>query len=937
MSSKVILLDGNNIAYRAFYALPATISTSSGTITNAVLGFTNMLLKLIEEQRPDVITCAFDSRGPTFRHDIFNDYKATRKKMPDELIGQMPLIKEVLKAFDIKILEVEGYEADDIIATLATAAPKRSCQTLIVSSDKDILQLVSKEVKVMAIKKGITDTIIFDEEKVIEKFGVVPEKIKDFLALTGDSSDNIPGVAGIGPKTALSLLEKYESIEEIYENIEQIKNEKLKTLLIDSREVALKSKELTRLKTEMEINVDEVFNSIFKDVDYKKIEHIFNTLEFNSLKKRAENIIKKIGKSGSESLASDDFKQGKTEITVKSMKQSLFLNELDFEKIKKDEIKKIFVSVLNKKLNGNENGSPVLPGGVIISDESGNSWFVDESNLCSSQTGRSLKLVMENEMIEKSGFDLKQIYKYLKNFEITMNGTLIDYKIIYLLLNPVKSDISLNEITKDLLEVEIDDFLAQDISISSSITGPAVKNPKNDQMSFIFAAEEKEKPVTLYDPATAIKELEPMLKIVSVYKKIDKILFGKIKEENIEKLYYGIEAPLIKVFAEIELKGVYIDREYLDNLIKEYEIDINNLTGEIYNLCDEKFNINSTQQLAQVLFEKLKLRTSKKTKTGFSTGAETLLAIRETHPVIEKILDYREKVKLKNTYLDVLPNLIDTKDNRVHTTYNQLGTTTGRVSSNNPNLQNIPVRTELGKQIRKAFIPGEGYDLLLSADYSQIELRILAHLADDSDLISTFNSGQDIHSRTASEIFGIKYSEVDENMRRKAKAINFGIIYGMTEFGLKSRLSISEDEAREYIRLYFSRYPKVRSYMDFLIETAYKTGYTTTIFGRKRYIKELATANANIRNLGERLAVNTPIQGSAADIMKLSTVMLFNSLKKENIDSNIILHVHDEIVLELKECDLDKIKAIVIDSMENCIEIKAKLRVDIKIGSNWYI
>jgi len=937
LGNKIILLDGNNIAYRAFYALPATIATSSGTITNAVLGFTSMLLKLIEEQRPDVIACAFDSRGPTFRHDIFNDYKATRKKMPDELIGQMPLIKEVLKAFDIKILEVMGYEADDIIATLASAAPNKFYQTLIVSSDKDILQLVSKEVKVMSIKKGITDTVIFNEEKVIEKFGIIPEKIKDFLALTGDSSDNIPGVAGIGPKTALSLLKEYGSIEEIYENVEKIKNEKLKALLIANKEIALKSKELTQLKTEMEINVDEVFNSIFKNVDYKKIEHIFNTLEFSSLKKRAENIIKKIGKSSDESLVSDDSEKKKIEITGGGIRQNLFLNELDFEKIKKDEIKKVFITVLNKKINENESSNPVLLNGIIISDESGNSWFIDESNLHSSQTGKSLKSIMENEMIEKSGFDLKLVYKYLKSFGITTNGVLIDYKIIYLLLNPVKSDVGLNEIAEDLLGVEIDDFLAQDINISNNIAEPVNKNLKNNQMSFSFTAEEKEKPIIFYDPAAIIKELGPILKLVSLYKKIDRILLEKIKEENIEKLYYEIEAPLVVVFAEIELKGVYIDNKYLDDLIKEYEIDINRLTDEIYNLCDEKFNINSTQQLAQVLFEKLKLQTSKKTKTGFSTGAGTLLAIYNAHPVIEKILDYREKVKLKNTYLDVLPNLIDPKDNRVHTTYNQLGTTTGRISSNNPNLQNIPVRTGLGKQIRKAFIPGEAYDLLLSADYSQIELRILAHLADDEGLISAFNSGQDIHSRTASEVFGIKYSEVDENLRRKAKAINFGIIYGMTEFGLKSRLSISEDEAREYIKLYFLRYPKIRSYMDFLIETAYKTGYTTTIFGRKRYIKELATTNANIRNLGERLAVNTPIQGSAADIMKLSTVMLFDSLKKENIDSNIILHVHDEIVLELKERDLDKIKAIVIDSMENCIKIKAKLKVDIKTGRNWYI
>ena len=340
MGNKIILLDGNNIAYRAFYALPATIATSSGTITNAVLGFTSMLLKLIEEQRPDVIVCAFDSRGPTFRHEIFNDYKATRKKMPDELIGQMPLIKEVIKAFDIKILEVEGYEADDIIATLASAAPNKFNETLIVSSDKDILQLVSREVKVMSIKKGITDTVIFNEEKVQEKFGIIPEKIKDFLALTGDSSDNIPGVAGIGPKTALSLLKVYGSIEEIYENVEKIKNEKLKALLIANKEIALKSKELVQLKTEMEINVDEVFNSVFKNLNYKKIEHIFDTLEFSSLKKRAENIIKKIGKSSDESLVSDDSKQKNIEITGKRTRQNLFLNELDFEKIKKKRNKK---------------------------------------------------------------------------------------------------------------------------------------------------------------------------------------------------------------------------------------------------------------------------------------------------------------------------------------------------------------------------------------------------------------------------------------------------------------------------------------------------------------------------------------------------------------------------------------------------------------------
>ncbi|MCL4377057.1 MAG: DNA polymerase [Actinobacteria bacterium] len=461
------------------------------------------------------------------------------------------------------------------------------------------------------------------------------------------------------------------------------------------------------------------------------------------------------------------------------------------------------------------------------------------------------------------------------------------------------------------------------------------------QMEFSFAEEpESEGPEQkrkIIDYVISTDWFNEILKYVDHYVKIDSMLTEKLEEEDLHRSYYEIEEPLIKVLADMEFKGVNIDREYLNGLIKEYDSNIRELTGAIYSLCDSEFNINSTQQLSQILFEKLKLKTQKKTKTGYSTDVSTLMAIYDSHPVIEKILDYREKVKLKNTYIDVLPTLIDPVDGRVHTTYNQLGTTTGRISSNNPNLQNIPVRTELGKQIRKAFIPGKGYDLLLSADYSQIELRILAHLANDDDLIAAFNSNEDIHTRTASEIFGIAYDSVDENMRRKAKAINFGIIYGMTEFGLKSRLSISEDEAREYIRLYFARYPRVKKYINYLIESAYKNGFTTTMFGRKRYIKELATTNVNIRNLGERLAVNTPIQGSAADIMKLATVILYNNLCNGNLDSNIILHVHDEIVLELHKKDCKIIEKTVKDSMENCIKLKTRLKVDIKVEKNWYI
>jgi DNA polymerase-1 len=433
------------------------------------------------------------------------------------------------------------------------------------------------------------------------------------------------------------------------------------------------------------------------------------------------------------------------------------------------------------------------------------------------------------------------------------------------------------------------------------------------------------------------RKIDLTVKYVSLYSRLEKILLKKIDNEKLNKLYDEIEGPLIKILAYIEYVGVNIDRKYLRSLIKEYEVNINRLTEDIYKLCGCNFNINSPQQLAKILYSKLNLPAVKKTKTGFSTNAGTLLAIFDRHPVIEKILNYREKVKLKNTYIDVLPSLINSRDNRIHTTYNQLGTSTGRISSSKPNLQNIPVRTDLGRQIRKAFIPGKNYDLLMSADYSQIELRVLAHLSEDEDLIEAFNLGEDIHKRTASEIFSVPYNEVDENLRRKAKAINFGIIYGMTEYGLKSRLSISEDEAREYIKMYFNRYQKVRKYIDTLISSTYKNGYTTTIFGRKRYIRELSSGNINIRNLGERLAVNTPIQGSAADIMKLSTIILFNELQSVGIDSNIILHVHDELVLELKKDDLNKVEKIVRNSLENCIELKVGLEVDIKTGKNWYI
>ncbi|MFZ3085764.1 MAG: DNA polymerase I [Candidatus Hydromicrobium sp.] len=911
-NNKVILIDGNNIAYRAFYALPDSISTSSGIITNAVLGFTNMLLKLIEEQHPDTIVCAFDSKIPTFRHKIFDRYKINRKKMPTELSSQFPLIKEVLDAFNIIYLEKDGFEADDILAGIVNSIKDEFNQIIIVTGDKDLLQLVSGNIKVMAIKKGITDTVIFDRLKVEEKFGVKPENMKDLLALMGDSSDNIPGVPGIGPKTARLLVKKYGCLEEIYKNINKVDNPRLRELLTNNKKLAELSKELTTLKIARDTDVSEFINKSFKNISFNKVKQLFESLEFRSLEKRLVNLKDKI-----------DFKE---EIPVVKKRA----NKINLKHLTGGSN----LEILNKNLTTNIyitefTGDDVFYG-IILYSGVDSAFLIERDSLNESAIREAIKKLLENKEIKKSGYDFKKIYKILKDYGICLSGKLIDYKILYLILNPLKSTTTLDEITGDLLNMEI-----EDIELSEGKEG-------SDLIEFKDIKEKKQLTLDLYkDEKQKIKAdkeyLDGILRRLSLYKKIETGLLEKIKKEKLDKLYWRIEEPLIQVLAEMEYTGVNIDNKYLSSLIEEYELDIGRLEKEIYKLCGEEFNINSSQQLSEILYRKLNLPVTKKIKTGFSTDAGALKAIYDSSPIIKKILDWREKTKLKNTYIDVLPALIDPEDLRVHTTYNQLGTSTGRISSSDPNLQNIPVRTDYGRQIRKAFIPGKGYDLILASDYSQIELRVLAHLSGDENLLGSFNRKEDIHTRTASEIFRVSYDDVDVTLRRKAKAINFGIIYGMTEYGLKSRLSIPEEEAKEYIQKYFDRYPGVKKYLKFLIDDAYKKGYTTTIFGRKRYLKELGSSNVRIRSLGERFAVNTPIQGSAADIMKLSTVILFNKLKLNNIDSNIILHVHDELVLELKERDLEKIKKIVIESMENCVSLKVKLSVDIKTGKNWYI
>ena len=950
MSKKIILIDGNNIAYRAFYALPQTISTSDGTITNAVYGFTTMVLKLIDEYKPDNIIAAFDSKTPTFRHELFKEYKAQRLKMPDDLISQIPLIKEVLKSLNINCLEIEGYEADDIIASLANKLKDYFDEIIIVSSDKDILQLVNDKIKVLSLKKGITDTIIYDSNGVVSKFGVPPDKIKDLLALMGDSSDNIPGVKGIGPKSALELIKQYGNIIEIYNNIDAIKNEKTKNLLKDNQELVKNSIKLTELVTNLELNINELLNKKLNEFDFKKIEDIFNSLEFKTLKERIKkisvysNVLNSNLNNKDNSFNNENLKEEKININF-----NIIDFNFDIQKFIENSNNKVFLELFNN-IEDNHNENNRNKKDLIIYNNFEPPYVFQHNFFHDKKYINLIKLILENENIVKVGFNLKEIYKYLKDFDIEIKGKFNDFFIFYLLLNPEKTFISINELFQiyfpdinfNIINLQFSNFnkdIKKNLTASNNQNQLSFYSQEDDKSSIInekLNADLIESNYNFYNNFNENNDFKNAINYLLNYKKLEEFLLEDIKKNKLEDLYEKIEGPLIKVLAEMEYKGIAIDKDYLKLLIKQYDKEINQLINEIYELSGEKFNINSPQQLANILFNKLKLEYSKKTKTGYSTDINTLITLIDKHPIISKIIDYREKVKLKNTYIDVLPNLIDPKDGRVHTTYNQLGTTTGRISSSEPNLQNIPVRTELGRQIRKAFIPGEGYDFLLSADYSQIELRILAHLSEDEKLIDIFNKNGDIHSFTASEIFGVDIKDVTEELRRKAKAINFGIIYGMTEYGLKSRLSINEDEARQYIELYFNRYPKVKSYINFLIKEAYKNGYTTTLFGRRRYIKELGSSNARLRSLGERLAVNTPIQGTAADIMKLATVNLYNELKNNKIDANILLQVHDELVLEIKNKDVEISKLIIKNAMENCVNLKVAIKVDIKIAKNWY-
>jgi DNA polymerase-1 len=868
LAKKIILIDGNSLAYRAFYALPTTLTTSSGQITNAVYGFTSMLIRLFNNEKPDMVAVAFDRGAPTFRHHDYEDYKAHRQKMPEELYGQLLIIKELLETLKIPIYEIDGYEADDVLGTLAKKAEHLGLEVIIVTSDKDALQLVSLQTKIMTTKRGITDIVVYDRDEVIERYGLPPEKIVDMMSLKGDSSDNIPGVPGIGEKTAIKLIQNFGSLDEVLSSIDKISAKKVKSVLEEYREQAELSRKLATIVCDVPIDIN-LENSHFGEWDEREVKDFFNSLELNTLLKRLYS-----NESGAGEIKDVSSLDVKT-ITIEN------INELDFLINKLNQSNEFIFEIEGERADSID---AELKNIAFVFDEN-ESIIVENPNPV---LLNKLKPYFESCDKSKITYNVKAKIHYLRNSGINLSGIFFDTMIAAYLINSAFKDYSLSYLSLEFFKTK----LAED----------------DDRK--------------LAEESTAIFKLK-------------NILENLLLKDDLMDLFLKIEMPLIQVLAKMEFEGIGVNTAYLKELENEISLKIEDLSKDIFTYAGHEFNINSPRQLGIVLFEKLGLTSKKKTKTGYATGSDILMEMIDHHPIVEKIIFYRELSKLKSTYIFALPKLVNPKTKRLHTCFNQTGTATGRLSSSNPNLQNIPIRTETGRKIRKAFIPSRVSEELVMADYSQIELRVLAHLTGDESLINAFSSGEDIHAVTAAEIFGVGPDDVSYEMRQVAKTVNFGIIYGMSSFGLSDSLKISVEEAKTYIDEYFNKHLRVRKFIDRVISEATKKGYVETIFKRRRYIPELTSSNQRVRQFGERMAVNSIVQGSAADIIKLAMVKLNNEFEKRGFQTKMVLQVHDELIFETPLIEKEFVISLVRDIMENIHILSVDLKVNIKSGTSW--
>jgi DNA polymerase-1 len=906
---KIVLIDGNSILNRAFYGLSGNnfLQTSDGIHTNAVYGFLNILSKYLTEEKPDYIAVAFDMRAKTFRHIQYEEYKANRKAMPEELAEQFPIIKEVLDAMNIKRIELEGFEGDDILGTLAKETSSSGVEAVIVTGDKDFFQLIDKGIRIKypSTKNGKTNTYEYDKSYFFEKYGIEPEQFIDVKALMGDSSDNVPGIKGIGEKTAISLIKEYDSLEGIYKNIESITKKALKQKLIDDKVMAFLSKDLVTIKTDIKglWNEDEFK---FEEPDKIQLKSIFEKLQFKSF-------IKKFNLETVVTPASNDEVETNTnnQFTDKISDVKNVITDKDFLELSNDIEKSAEICLFC-------NSDEIVF--VFISDKL--IYMIELKSFSDTNLKKMLKWI-SSDKVKKIVHDYKSLILLLNKFKVNVGGVIFDTKIAGYLCNPALSEYS--------IETMCDIYLSVDLrKIEKTI-------PSKDQYSELSLFDA---PVSLStDEAKEVKERNNFYNSVLVkmiyplYEKLNMM----IDSNDQRQLLFDVEMPLSKVLASMEIIGFKINIEELADFSKMLGDRMINLQAEIFEEAGEEFNINSPKQLGVILFEKMKLPTAKKTKTGFSTNVEVLEYLAPFHRIANLILQYRQFTKLKSTYADGLRNVADKNTERIHSSFNQTISVTGRISSTEPNLQNIPIKYELGREIRKVFIPDSDEYLLTDADYSQIELRILAHISGDEAMILAFNSGEDIHSSTASKIFEVPVGSITSEMRAKAKVINYGIIYGMGEFSLSKDLGISRNEAKEYIDEYLSKYPKVRQYMSDTVEFALEHGYVQTILKRRRYIPELNSSNQNIKAFGRRIALNTPIQGSAADIIKLAMVKVYNALNSKEYKSRLILQVHDELIIETHISEKEQVEKLLKDCMENAITLNVPIIAGVKSGKNWLI
>lgn len=881
MNNLVMIIDGNSLMNRAFYGI-RPLTTKEGIHTNAVMGFLNMMNKLVDEYKPTHLSVAFDLKGPTFRHKFFDDYKGTRKGMPDELRQQMPIIKEILDALNIHMMGIQGFEADDLIGTVAKHFGAQKDQVKVVTGDKDALQLTDDHVQILYAKKG--EFLPYTKEMILEEFGVEPIKIIDFKGLAGDTSDNIPGIPGFGPKTATKLLVQFGSVEGVIEHAEEVTNKRWRGLIVEHADQAMLSKKLATIKIDVPVEFEDQA-LLMEEPKYETLIELLTKYELNRLLSR--------------------YKTQDLEVAGDHIEEVIEPRILENEEVIRDlrAIIKHEGSFTFDLINDKDN--------ILTDDILGMSIYVkgkyyyiptDESVIL------SFKKIFEDKEIKKYGHELKQEYLKLFRYGIHPEGFEFDTFIAAYLINPSIKSYELSEL---LVKENYQTILSSEEFLGKGKSAVKFTDKTKEELAD-FAAKQ----------CFGIKTLH------QAYKE-------ELKTQDLESLYKDVELPLVEVLADLEFQGMSVDQVALDEMDVTLSKKVQALTAEIYDLAGEEFNINSPKQLGVILFENLELPVQKKTKTGYSTSHDVLMKLKAEHEIIDKIMDYRTYSKLKSTYIDGLKAVINPVSGKVHSSFNQTVAVTGRLSSTDPNMQNIPIKLEEGRQIRKIFIAKDDHEYV-DADYSQIELRVLAHMSKDDTLIKAYTEDLDIHTLTASSVFHIPMEEVTRLQRSRAKEVNFGIVYGMSDFGLSENLKITRKEAKAYIENYFNQYKSVKTYMEDKVKECKEDGFVTTILNRKRNIPEIHSSNFNMRSFGERTAMNTPIQGSAADIIKIAMIKVYNALKEGNYKSKLLLQVHDELLIEATKDELEDVKKLLKDNMESAVDLIVPLKVDMNVGKNWY-